>query len=81
MITRVPVSISMGTRGTRELLMSLLVEALLPPRLSRVCACHAFEYIFEGREGKQNGGRCIQRLLLLENTEGARGGQTGLWAS
>ena len=39
MITRVPVSISMGTRGTRELLMSLLVEALLlraidfpPPR-------------------------------------------------
>ena len=29
MITRVPVSISMGTRGTRELLMSLLVEALL----------------------------------------------------
>ena len=28
MITRVPVSISMGTRGTRELLMSLLVEAL-----------------------------------------------------
>ena len=30
MITRVPVSISMGTRGTRELLMSLLVEALHP---------------------------------------------------
>ena len=29
MITRVPVSISMGTRGTRELLMSLLVEALI----------------------------------------------------
>ena len=29
MITRVPVSISVGTRGTRELLMSLLVEALL----------------------------------------------------
>ena len=28
MITRVPVSISVGTRGTRELLMSLLVEAL-----------------------------------------------------
>ena len=28
MITRVPVSISMGTRGTRELLMSLLVESL-----------------------------------------------------
>ena len=30
MITRVPVSISVGTRGTRELLMSLLVEALNP---------------------------------------------------
>ena len=29
MITRVPVSISVGTRGTRELLMSLLVEALI----------------------------------------------------
>ena len=29
MITRVPVSISVGTRGTRELLMSLLVEALV----------------------------------------------------
>ena len=32
MITRVPVSISMGTRGTRELLMSLLVEALVQTR-------------------------------------------------
>ena len=32
MITRVPVSISVGTRGTRELLMSLLVEALIPPQ-------------------------------------------------
>ena len=31
MITRVPVSISVGTRGTRELLMSLLVEALVWP--------------------------------------------------
>ena len=33
MITRVPVSISVGTRGTRELLMSLLVEALLRSQL------------------------------------------------
>ena len=36
MITRVPVSISVGTRGTRELLMSLLVEALMPIKIAPV---------------------------------------------
>ena len=39
MITRVPVSISMGTRGTRELLMSLLVEALCERGPNRKKTC------------------------------------------
>ena len=45
MITRVPVSISMGTRGTRELLMSLLVEALpLSPFCSEIFQTFSLSY-------------------------------------
>ena len=58
MITRVPVSISMGTRGTRELLMSLLVEALFgfgDERGSgrRSCTQTPINAVFTASEGKR----------------------------
>ena len=40
----------------------ILSPLFLPYLDCRVCVCHAFEFwIFEGRQGKRNGGRCSQR--------------------
>ena len=63
MITRVPVSISVGTRGTRELLMSLLVEALVfslfggyHAILFSICRTKMIGSGLRGSEEERNGG-------------------------
>ena len=75
MITRVPVSISMGTRGTRELLMSLLVEALTTHVLARIPSLTQFSPQINARfrakltgsfRGSHNRWHFVKRSLRYE---------------